>query len=681
MIRKLEDSGMDDVLEDGLESRLDKDEIISRTEEFFGDNGLLCASEQHGGPAYEPRPQQAEMALKTAAALLSKRNLCIEAPTGVGKSFAYLVPAALYALKTHKPVVISTETISLQEQLITKDIPLLQKLMGTEFVAVLAKGRANYLCRRRLGFLTGGAPQEYLPFESLAASIGRIAKWADKTEDGTLSSIGFAHDKTAWDYVCCEVGNCTRNKCHYNRKCFYWNARRKWDRADIIVANHALFFTDLKIRQIEDLESTLLPEYSAVILDESHKLEDSAAQHLGLAVSSYGVRFFLRKLFDPEKGKGILLVGGPQSMELRRLVAETMEASEIFFDKAREVIAASEESILRVLNPDIVLDCASPLLARLEHGLTEFVKTVEDDDFKQELTAQIAVCGHYRQCIHEFITMGLQDHVYWMERKGEASSGVTLSAAPLNVAEVLRQILFSREEAVVLTSATLSVSKKLDYYFSRVGFSGGDGVMLGSPFDYKSQMRFFIPKMPLPDDEDYFGELCVQIERFIRKTHGKAFVLFTSYDLLRKCAARMRPFFDELGVKLLVQGEGKSPTVMLQEFREDVDSVIFGTASFWMGVDVPGKALSNVIITKLPFAVPDHPLAQARSEKIEADGGNSFTDYSLPEAVLKFKQGIGRLIRRKTDTGIVVVLDRRIVARRYGKAFLESVPECPVEHE
>jgi ATP-dependent DNA helicase DinG len=319
-------------------------------------------------------------------------------------------------------------------------------------------------------------------------------------------------------------------------------------------------------------------------------------------------------------------------------------------------------------------------MGRIEKELGEFVKELEDEELKLELGAQLMVCAYYHQELFDFMNMGRENHVYWTEMKNKGATSVQLNAAPLDIGAMLREILFRKDFPVILTSATLSVCGKLDYYSGRVGYEGGEGAVLDSPFDFMKQAKLFIPRMPNPDADEFFGALCENIELFVAKTHGKAFVLFTSYDLLKRCATATRPFFEEKGITLLVQGEGKSTSSMLSEFKSDIDSVIFGTNSFWMGVDVPGEALSSVIITKLPFSVPDHPLIQARAEKIESQGGSSFRDYSLPEAVLRFRQGIGRLIRTRTDKGIIVILDGRVRTKSYGRYFIDSIPKCPIEN-
>ena len=656
--------------------------IVPSTEAFFSDSTPLLKSAELGGPAYERRPQQEEMARKVAAAFAEKKNLCVEAPTGVGKSFAYLVPAIYCALELRKPLVVSTETISLQEQLVEKDLPLLQKIMDVQFSVALAKGRGNYICRRRLA-LIAGEHSEYLPADSMRSDVEKIALWAEKALEGSRSEIDFPFDPQCWDYICSETGNCSKPKCAYFKRCFYWRARKKWDTADIIVSNHALFFTDLKIKSSENLEMSLLPVYGALVLDESHTLEDEAAQHLGLHVSSSGVRLCLKRLFDPQRGKGLLMRSGEEELKLRGQVAELMDATEIFFEKVRDFAAGYQDNVIRIKQPDFITDILSEKIGHLEHRLNEYLKELdedEDDNLSQELSAMLLRCEYYRLAISDFVAMRLDDHVYWIEKGGRSEMNIQLYAAPLNVGEILRKILFNGELPVVLTSATLSVAGKLDYYRNRIGFDNGTEDVLDTPFDYENQVKIYIPKsMPLPDEENYLGSACDEIENYIKMTHGKAFVLFTSYDTMKRSSERLRGFFEDLGITLLVQGEGKNRSDMLNEFKHDIDSVIFGVTSFWMGVDVPGESLSNVIITKLPFAVPTHPLVQARSEKIEREGGRAFMDYSLPEAVLRFRQGVGRLIRKKTDKGIIVILDRRIISKRYGKTFINSLPKCPVE--
>lgn len=653
--------------------------ILVPTEAFFGENSPLIDAFSHGGPAYEPRPQQVEMAHCVATAFEERHNLCIEAPTGVGKSFAYLVPAVYFAKQNDYPVIISTETISLQEQLISKDIPLIRELLDLEFSAVLAKGRGNYLCRRRLSMLSGQHGSDYLPLDSLKPQVEDIAILAEGMANATRSDFDFEIDSRIWDGICCEMGNCAGPKCHFYRGCFYWKERRAWEKADIIVANHALLFTDLKIKSFDEAETSLLPPYGAVIFDEAHLLEDCAANHLGIRVSSIGLKFLLNKLFDPERQRGVLLRSGEDCLDMRAFVADVHTAAEKFFNAINDSMMEKQKEEIRLFEPGFVQDSLSVPMGNLEKILRDFIKIQEDDDFKQELTALLQKCSAYHSEIFDFINMERDRHVYWIEKKNSNRDNIVLNAAPLNVNIMLQDLMFAKDFPVVLTSATLSVDGKLDYFRERTGFMNGPEVSLGSPFDYKKQVQLYASrKIPQPNEEGYEDAIREQVRYFINATHGKAFVLFTSYYLLQQTADALRDFFEDKGIKLLVQGEGKNRTAMLNEFRADIDSVIFGTSSFWMGVDVPGESLSNVIITKLPFAVPTHPLVQARAEQIEESGKSSFMHYQLPEAVLKFKQGIGRLIRSKQDTGIIVILDSRVITKHYGKMFINSIPECPL---
>lgn len=644
---------------------------------FFAPSSPLKDAVKYGGRPFEFRKQQLEMASAVAAALEKGENLCVEAPTGIGKSFAYLVPSIKFSIMQKHPVLITTETINLQEQLIDKDIPILRKLLGIDFSAALAKGRSNYICKRRLSIASGGTAFDLVPNTAVLSEIERISKWVESSKDGSMSDIDFRISQQAWSSVCCEGGNCAGPKCGQFRECFYWKARREWDKVDILIANHALFFTDLKIKQNEESIDSLLPVYSAVIIDEAHTLEDNAAEYLGLHISSSSIQYFLSRLYNPENGKGLLLRKGDKVLELRKKVANIIDKARTFFNLFDNILLEQDDSVLRLRQPPAVPDLLSQELDKLASMLDEYAKDDEGDkDFKTELASQSARARAFCEGVYQFLSMTLEEHVYWIEKE---THKISLYAAPLNVREILGKFLFSGKFPVILTSATLTVDKKLDYFRGRTGFCGGAEKTLDSPFNYKEQAAIYIPRhMPEPNDEGYLDAAICEIEKYIKMTHGKAFVLFTSYQMLKSCAEILSGFFDEQNITLLVQGEDLTRSAMLHKFKTDTNSVIFGTTSFWTGVDVPGEALSNVIITKLPFSVPSHPLITARSERIEREGRSSFMHYSLPEAVLRFRQGTGRLIRSRDDKGIIVILDRRIISKKYGKSFLNSIPECNI---
>ena len=661
-----------------------RSDAIVRTTEFFSENSPLKRAAEFGGRAYERRIQQETMAVAVAEALEQNHNLCVEAPTGVGKSFAYLIPAIYHARATRTPVLVTTETITLQEQLVNKDLPLLKDLTGLDFTYVLAKGRGNYLCKRRLGLLSGEHGSELLPFASLQPDLDKLRVWSRTTDNGSRSEIPFRVDSQLWQCVCCETANCLGPKCPFYHDCFYWKTRKTWDKADVVVTNHALFFTDLKIREIEMQENCPLPTYGAVIFDEAHTLEDNAANHLGIHVSNSSLRFFLNRLFNPASGRGLLVKPGSDSMSVRARIAALHDASGIFFSQFDMDLERTREDCLRVPRNNHYEDTLSGPLTELEKMLRAYTDEQESAEFKTELNAQLDRCSAFRDEISTFVKMGLDDQVYWFEGHHSTFTGnrnIELTSAPLNIAELLRKILFTRDFPVILTSATLAVRESLDYFAHRVGFCGGEGLILDSPFDYSRQVKLYVSRtMPQPSDRMYNDAAVEQIRSFVDMTQGKAFVLFTSFAMLKYCSDALDRHFSEKGIKLMTHGDDMSRSAMLSEFRKGGNNVIFGAASFWTGVDVPGDALSNVIITKLPFAVPNHPLIQARCERITENGGDPFRDYSIPDAVLKFRQGIGRLIRSRTDKGIIVVLDPRIITKQYGRSFLYSIPRCPVEY-
>ena len=646
--------------------------LRSEVEEFFVPGGLL---KQHAvfnsERPYEFRPQQMQMGTAIVEAIDRGENLAVEAPTGVGKSFSYLVPLIYRSKFAKYPALITTETINLQEQLIRKDIPFLKAVTGIDFKAVLAKGRNNYLCLRRYEMVSKGEREALLPMPSLTAELEKIESNL-YSANGERSSFKFRISPELWNMIHSESGNCLGPKCPFYKKCFYFEARKEWADADIIVANHALFFTDLRIKTEDNTESALLPEYGMAVIDEAHTLEDNAADHMGMSVSKLGIIAILNRLYNPDNGKGLLVRNGKTAMDCRKACAETRDTVFSFFKQFEDYCDNYHETALRVRQKGLFENTLGSHLEELRSLLDVLFDEVEDDaSFQTEIGSYIDRIDTVLNSISEFLLLGNERSVYYIECDNR---NTILNGSPLNIPELLRRELFDTSFPVVITSATLTINNQFNFFASRTGFCNGRTMQLDSPFD-PSKVEFMIPAdMPENPGDEHFRMMLSYIKKLICKTNGKAFVLFTSYSLLKQTAEALQDFFDEKNITLLVQGSDRTRSMLLEDFKNDVNSVLFGTDSFWTGVDVPGEALSNVIITKLPFAVPTHPLIAARCEEITRNGGNSFRDYSIPDAVLRFRQGIGRLIRSKTDSGIIAVLDKRIISKYYGRNFLNSIP-------
>lgn len=643
--------------------------------DLFSETGKLSKS-----PDFEYRPEQQEMASAVADALVRAEPLIVEAGTGVGKSLAYLVPALTHGLETGRKVVVSTHTINLQEQLIRKDLPIVRQLLDQEFKAVLYKGRRNYICPNRLKLAMRGAGDLFSTGD--AVELEELWAWCETTKDGSLADLDFQPQPRIWSQVCSEPHICTTGKCGHTR-CFYQKVRRDVLDADVVVVNHTLLFTLLSTQEdiSEDEESGLLFPNDLAILDEAHTLENVAAKQLGMSVSYSGLRFLVNRLYNPRSRKGLFqLARQPDAV---RATAELLDGMDDFFhDVEQSCHFRGPAREFRVREGGLCEDTLSQQLLKVQQLAAATSDKVDKEGVQLELADIARRLRDTRLTISTFLDLSAEEHVYWVERSAhDHNFNVTLNAAPLDISDRLRYLFFQKGRRCVLTSATLGVGDEdLSYFRNRVGAERANALRIGSPFDYQEQMTLYLLRSIVPpNDPKYEEQLQHWIGHFLDISKGRAFVLFTSYRLMDKIAGAMSDYFAERDWELLVQGKSGSRSVILERFRDAESAVLFGTDSFWTGVDVPGDALSNVMITRLPFAVPDHPLTEARLEQIEERGGNSFAEYSTPEAILKLRQGIGRLIRSKRDRGMAVILDNRILGKSYGKAFLRALPEAKIE--
>ncbi|HKF53515.1 MAG TPA: helicase C-terminal domain-containing protein [Candidatus Acidoferrales bacterium] len=623
--------------------------------EVFGPGGMLAQCH----PGYEFRAAQLEMAEMVDEAFARRQHAMIEAGTGTGKTLAYLVPA----IRSGRRVVISTATKSLQEQLFEKDIPFLRKHFAPELKVALMKGRNNFVCREKVHLMEG---QPVLRGMDEIDWFAQIRDWEKLTETGDRAELNFLPDDAElWNRIDARKETCTGQKCPQFQQCFLTAMRQRAQEADVIIVNHHLFFADLALRQ--DDFGSILPEYAAVIFDEAHEIEDVASDYFGRAVSSYQFDELARD------GEQILRMLNLGSAATRRPLTQIRERAHTFFEGfAQREGRFSFEHQERVGFLERNREAYEGLLTALKRLETELAGLSSKPEEVMNLARRAA---ELRRELAFLLESEEKGYVYWFERRGK---GTFLVATPIDVSEIMRERLFEQFDTIVLTSATLAVGGRFDYAKRRLGISAAQEKVLPQEFDYPSQALLYIPKT-LPDVRDarFAGKAAEEIAAILKMTLGRAFCLFTSYAQMREIHERLTgtvPF------PLLLQGTAPR-SALLDRFRATPGAVLLATASFWQGVDVPGSQLSCVIVDKLPFAVPSDPIVAARVRALADDGQNAFAEYQVPKAVLTLKQGFGRLIRSRTDRGVLAILDNRIARMQYGRIFMESLPGYALTHD
>lgn len=676
---------------------------------YFEKNGLLsqCFKE------FEYRDEQLHMAEHIEKGLNDEKKIVVEAGTGTGKTLAYLIPSIQWAVENGRKVIISTNTINLQEQLLNKDIPIVKKIMQKDFKYLLVKGRGNFLCNRKHANLLSMKPADLEEFsQDQKKQFEALINWGKETRTGDKSELYFEVDYTVWEYFQSETDICAGSRCPYKSECFFLKSREEKKKADILIANHHIFFSDLAIRKEIGFNTdySILPEYGLVVFDEAHNIQKVARDYFSYEVSKYGFTKAMNQIHNVsnnKKHKGqleiLLQYLKKRNYEDKEVVEKLLEndvrinhnnlfkAGRDYFDrlieifskgqvgsisfriKKDEIMASSFYSMLNDVKENFMLEF-NTYLRTARKIITSLKDTEDNDGIINDFSKYIERLETFFENFKFINNLDDEEFIYWVEVNNKKSNS-KLVATPLNIDGELSENLYSNLKQLIFTSATIAVENNFDYFKKSIGLEEETyDKIIASPFDYDRQMKVYIPSgLPDPNDRNFLDEIEPLLKKMILKTKGRTFVLFTSYKSLNYMYYMLREELEENGINFFIQG--MYPRTKLVEMFKNSDSpVLFGTDSFWEGVDVKGEKLVSVIIVKLPFKVPSDPVTEAIIETYELQGKNPFIEYQIPESVIKFKQGIGRLIRSKEDRGIITILDNRIVTKRYGKYFLDSIP-------
>ena len=631
---------------------------------------------------FEFRQEQAEMAETYAGNLLSGRHLIFEAGTGVGKSLAYLIPSIIFAKLTQRKCLVATNTISLQEQLLDKDVPTVRDLfhrteelqLMADFNCALLVGRANYLCQNRLNRALLG--QGDLFETSQRNEIQRIADWLETAPDeGIRQEMHPSPSPLAWDLVNADSSLCSTKHCT-PENCFYRKARSLVDNADLVILNHSLLFSLIGagIRPNEE-ESGILFADDFLVFDEAHEISDVASEHLGITLSSWALETMLRQLYNPKKQKGLLSKIARESDFV--VFDHANLAVQDFFQYIHLQILGERERVRLLDSQSLPMEIFPPL-SRLLRCLVELSELAKEESLRMELRDQIKRVQAYLHDLSEVIEQKEKGSVYWLERGGRSNQIIYLRSAPLEIATVLRQEIFSKDSSVLMTSATLSRKGTAEFFSKQIGAENADQCIVSSPFDFPNQMSIKIcsdcPEPQSANRAHYLEYITKAIDGLARSIEGGTLVLFTNYSDLRYCHEVLKPGWNRLQRSIYAQGAQYSRSELRKRVIEEGDVLLLGAESFWKGFDAKGACISQVVITRLPFENPSHPLLEAKSEILVAQNRSSFHEISLPSAVMRFRQGVGRLIRSKNDVGELVILDSRILNKVYGKDFIAELP-------